>query len=373
MWNAIKALFIKDIKITLRNRALLVASILIPVVFIFLYSLVVQISATTPIVIARESQGSHSNSFVKILTEMSSVDGPYFEIQTFDSAVAFEKYKQKKVGALIEIPSSFDSDIAQGLKPKVNLYIHNINSDSTKNYQLRLSHTIYAFQNDLQPEISIIESYSKFPQDIPVKLYVAIALLMFTVIYASMVNTGILITREWEERTGKEISLTPKGFLPFVVGKWITAFVQTIISTVLVCIIMYFTLGFSFAYITPAVFLILLVMFLFGASLGAWIGSYFRKTVPMVSFSGVICLFIFLICGNESALRGMADSSLPKVLWEISKYIPISHITENIRQLIVFPDSGIYWAPVFWTVLISICFAFISIRQLKKVIYQHGQ
>jgi ABC-type multidrug transport system permease subunit len=304
---------------------------------------------------------------------MSSVDGPYFEIQTLDPQTAFQKYEQKKVGALIEIPASFDSDIEQGLKPKVNLHIHNINSDSTKNYQLRLSGAIYAFQNELRPEISIVETYSKFPQDIPVKLYVAVALLMFTVIYASMVNTGILITKEWEERTGKEISLSPKGFLPFVVGKWVTAFAQTIISTVLVVAIMSFTLGFSFAYITPAVFLILLTMFLFGASLGTWIGSYFRKTVPMVSFSGIVCLFIFLICGNESALRGMAGGGLPKVLWEISKYIPISDITENIRQLIVFPDSGIYWASILWTVALSLFFSFVSIKQLKKVIYQHGQ
>lgn len=373
MWRATRALFIKDIKITLRNRPLLIASILIPVVFIFLYSLVIQISATTPIVIARHSHGGFSDAFVRILTEMSSVDGPYLEIQSLDPRIAFERYEKKKVGALIEIPPSFDKDIAQGARPTVKLHVHNINSDSTKNYQLRLSHAIYAFQKELKPEITIAETYSRFPDDIQVKLYVAIALLMFAVIYGSMVNTGILMTREWEERTGKEISLTPKGFMPFIVGKWVTALAQTVISTTFIMAIMYFTLGFSFHYMTPVILLILLVMFLFGASLGAWIGSYFRKTVPVVSFSGIITLFIFLVCGNESALRGMADSSLPKALWRISLYVPISHTTENIRQLIVFPGSGIYWTPLFWTVSFGLLFVLLSTRQLRRIIYQHGQ
>jgi ABC-2 type transport system permease protein len=373
MWRATKALFIKDIKITLRNRPLLVASILIPVVFIFLYSLVIQISATTPIVIARQSHGAHSDAFVKVLTEMKSVDGPYFEIQTLKPATAFERYKKRKVGALIEIPPSFDSDVARSVKPTVRLHIHNINSDSTKNYQLRLSHAIYAFQRQTNPEITITEVYSAFPKDIQVKLYVAVALLMFAVIYGSMVNTGILMVREWEERTGKEMSLSPKGFAPFIAGKWITAFAQTIVSTTFIIGIMWFTLGFSFAYITPVVLLLLLAMFLFGASLGAWVGSYFRKTVPVVSFSGMITLFIFLICGNESVLRGMADSSLPRTLWKISIYIPISQITENIRQVIVFPGSGVLWEPLFWTVLFGLVFSFLSARQLRKVVYQHGQ
>ena len=373
MLRAIAALLKKDIKLTYRNKPFVVASVLIPVIFIFIYSLVTQLSATTPIVIAQESGGNYSDMFLEILTEMGSVDGKYLEIQTLDSKTAFERYEKGKVGALIELPSSFDRDIENGLKPNINLYINNINSDSTKNYQLRLAHAIYLFQNKINPEISVVETYSNYPEDTPIKIYVAIALLMFTVIYASMVNTGLLITREWEERTGKEVSLTPKGFVPFIIGKWVAAFIQTIISIILVILIMVFTLGFSFSYITPSVILILLVMFIFGASLGALIGSAFKKSVPMVSFSGVISLFIFLICGNESALRGMATGSLPHILWKISQYIPISHLTENIRQIAVFTNSQISWVPLLWTLFFSLIFVFISINQLKKTIYRQGQ
>src|SRR5699024_12656262 len=113
--------------------------------------------------------------------------------------------------ALVEIHENFDQQLEQGEDAKVKLFVNNMNSDGTKNFQLRLSHALFQFQEvrDSESNISIIEESSTFENDISIKFYVSIGLLMFAVIYSGMVNTGTLLTREWEERTSKEISLSP--------------------------------------------------------------------------------------------------------------------------------------------------------------------
>lgn len=47
-----------------------------------------------------------------------------------------------------------------------------------------------------QNVIKIVEEHRKYPQDVSMKLYISIGLLMFSVVYSSMVNTGILLSRE---------------------------------------------------------------------------------------------------------------------------------------------------------------------------------
>lgn len=374
MINSILGIIIKDLKITKRNPSLMFLSVVVPVVFVFLYSLITQMSTTNNIVVAQTSIGAGSNNFIEILENMSSVDGNYFNILTYDTEEAFLMYQKGKVGALIEIPEEFDTLLSSDQTANINSYVNNINSDGTKNFQLRLAHAIYLFQNKYSSQISIIEDYSFFDKDIPMKLYVAIGLLMFAVIYSSMTNTGILITREWEERTGKEIILSPQGFLPFVLGKWITTLLQTIISMVFIFIIMHFILGLSLKIITPAFLGFLFILFLFGASIGSLIGIVLQKSLPVVTISATLSIFFYFICANESSLRGLANSGGLLYLWKISTFIPVTQITENMRQVAYFENIYNNYSAVFWMCMFSLILTGTAIVWLKKRIrIEQGQ
>src|SRR5690625_1108098 len=168
---------------------------------------------------------------------------------TLDPDKAYHMYQNGEDPALVEIPENFDQQLEQGEEAKVKLYVNNINSDGTKNFQLRLSHALYQFQEsrDSASNIGITEEYSTFEKDISMKFYVSIGLLMFAVIYSGMVNTGTLLTREWEERTSKEISLSPNGFAPLLVAKAATALLLTTVTTIFVMILMSFMLKFPIA------------------------------------------------------------------------------------------------------------------------------
>src|SRR5690625_6816881 len=126
---------------------------------------------------------------------------------------------------------------------------------------------------------------------------------MFAVIYSGIVNTGTLITREWEERTSKEISLSPSGITPLLIAKATTALLLTTVTTVLAMILMAFTLKFPIADVSLPIIGWLFVLFLIGASLGAFAGVTIQKSLPVITLSAVIGISLYLLSGNESSIR----------------------------------------------------------------------
>jgi len=380
MLQEIRAMVRKDMTITWRNPSLLLLSIIVPVVFVLIYSLITQVSATNPVVIARESQGPYSQKLISILTEMRSVDGPYFTVNTTDPREAKDRYERGDAAAMIVIPADFDTELGAGApgrsRPKVELHVHNLNSDATKNFQLRLDHAAYLFQQENAPLslIHVNEAYSRFPRDVSMKLYVSLGLLMFTAVYASMVNTGLLISREWEERTSKEAILTPAGFLPLVIGKWATALVQTMASVLLVLGIMGATLDFPIHRMDPALWFWIFILFLFGGSLGAALGVWLRKSMPLITFSAVTGIFLYLVCGNESSLRGFAYGGPVEVLWRMADMIPVSQAVEHMRRTFLESGSGYAFDGLLPLLILSALFAWLSGYRLKKRLsYSQGQ
>ncbi|WP_077706551.1 ABC transporter permease [Virgibacillus dokdonensis] len=368
MLTAIRSIVAKDLKISIRNPVMLVLSIIVPVVFIFLYSLVAQVSFTNPIAIANNSDGQYSDQLVDRMKEMKSVDGPYFEVLTTDPEKAHEKYNGGDVAGVIEIPESFDESLDKGKTPEVNLRVRNMNADTTKNLELRLSHAVYLFQEDLAPDqsIDVVNSYSKFDQDVSFKWYTGVGLLVFAVLYASMVNTGMLLTREWEDRTAKELILTPSNFSSLILGKWTTSFIQTLISTLLVLVVLIFMLDFPLTRINITFVFWLFILFLLGASIGALAASTIKKTLPIITLSALIGISVYLISGNESSIRGFAYGGFVEPLWKVATYIPVTDITNQLRLIIITGGSSFNIISLLLTIGLILAFGIASVFMLRK-------
>jgi len=387
MFQAIKGMMKKDLKISFRNPSMLILSIIVPIVFIFLYSLISQLSTTNPVVIAQHSDDTASKELTTIMENMEIEDGPYYEIRTYDPEEAFQMYQNGEAPALVEIPENFDQQLEQGEDAKVKLFVNNINSDGTKNFQLRLSHALFQFQEvrDSESNISIIEESSTFENDISMKFYVSIGLLMFAVIYSGMVNTGTLLTREWEERTSKEISLSPNGFAPLLVAKAATALLLTTVTTIFVMILMAFTLNFPINDVSLAIIGWLFILFLIGASIGAFTAVTIKKSLPVITLSAVLGISLYLLSGNESSIRGFAYDGPIEFIWRIATYLPMSYITDIMRvifitgenNLLTYTANPLTTATSFYISVITIpatilLFSWASIIKLKNNLFTSG-
>lgn len=376
MFRSILAIVRKDLLLIIRKPMFSIISLLVPLLFTIFYALVLHTSSTNPIVVANHSEGLYTDRFIDTLREIKSVDGSFLEIITLDSELAYEKYNNRQVDALVEIPASFEENLRAGKQSALKLKVFNINSDGTKNYQLRIDHALYEFHKNLNEDsfISINEDMT-FSQDIPMKSYVSTGLLIFSVLLISMVSTGTLMAREWEERTAKLIVLTPKGFLPLIVGKWITAFLVTVVNTVLVLPLLYILLGYPIGQMSTLVWFYLLLFFLYGSAAGVLLGVLFKKTLPIVPISVVIAMSEFLVSSLESYIRGFAHGGMTELLWRLGSWWPSSEIIDTIRFTVEgFEQITINWGASFYMIVwVGFILTIALFKLNKQLSFTQGQ
>jgi ABC-2 type transport system permease protein len=331
MLTAIRALVAKDLLVSRRNPVFFVLGVLLPLLFVLLYAFIVQTATTAPIGFAVQSHGPNTDRFMSIIQTMSSEDGQAWEIRTTDSAEAYHLYDTGKTVGVVVVPPTFESDVSKG-RASTQVVTQNINSDITKNLNLRMQTAIAAMQQQLDPEhVVSVREQNQWPVDMSFTRYMGASLLMFAVLYASMVNIGTLIAREWEDRTAKTLVLSPQGRWPIVIGKWVTAFIQTLITMVLVGLALWLALRYPIGRLGPGSWGPLALFFLYGSALGVLLGVALRRSLPLVPIAAVLTLIHFLVFGFESYMRGYAHNGLVEVLWWCARFYPVSAAIDQIR------------------------------------------
>lgn len=161
--------------------------------------------------------------------------------------------------------------------------------------------------------------------------YMGASLLMFAILYASMVNTGSLVAREWEDRTAKAVVLSPRGLWPLIAGKWVAAFVQTFLTMIFVALTLWLTLDYPVLGLGPQSWIPLLLLFLYGSALGVLLGVTLRRSLPLVPIAAVLAVVHFLVVGFESYMRGYAHGGFVEFLWQLARFWPVSGTIDQIR------------------------------------------
>ncbi|MEW2386381.1 ABC transporter permease [Micromonospora sp. NPDC047707] len=370
------ALVRKDITISRRSPLFLAITVLVPLVFVGLYGLLVKVSATSPVVVAQEGAGPHSDRMMQVLSEMSSVDGAFFEIRTADPEEARRLFDDGSVGAILTIPRDFDNRIDNARPVSLSLVVYNINSDATKNFQLRAEDAVRRFAEGMPGvRLAQVEETAVFREDMRITTYLGTGLLVFAVLYASMVNAGTLVAREWEERTAKPLVLSPVGDSSFVLGKWLAALIQTLISLTFVIIGLAWLLKYPVARLGWASILALLALFGYGAAFGALLGVLLRRSLPMIPICVVLAVTHFFVSGYESYLRGFAHDGGVEWLWRLTQWAPMAALTDGIR----FEVSGIGtrtldWAALGWTLLGATGVTVMAVVRMRRALsFSQGQ
>lgn len=367
MFHSIVAVVKKDLTLNMRKPMFSLISLLVPLLFIIFYALVIHTSSTNPIAIANHSEGPYTERFIDVLQNMQSVDGSYFEIITQDDSAAYQTYDDRRVDAVLDIPKSFENNLRSNEPTALTLTMFNINSDVTKNFQLRVDHAVHAFHNDLTATSQLkIRENATFEKETPMKSYVSTGLLVFSVLLSAMMSTGTLFAREWEERTAKLIVLTPIGLLPFIIGKWTTALIHCFLNVLCVFPLLHLLLDYPMSNIKPLVGLYVLLFFLYGSAVGTLLGLSFKKTLPIVPVSVMIAMSEFLVSGLESYIRGFAHGGLTEWLWRIGDWWPSSNIINIIRFTMEdISNTSVDWVASIHMIIWVGCLLAFSIYKLK--------
>lgn len=366
----------KDLTVTRRSPLFLAITVLVPLIFVALYALLVKVSATSPVAVAQEGTGPHSSQMLTLLSDISSVDGEFYEIRTTDPAEARRMFADGEVGALLTIPADFDQRVAAGGQVSLPLQVFNINSDGTKNFQLRAERAIreFAAQSPGAELVSVTET-STFPRDMQITVYLGTGLLMFAVLYASMVNTGTLVAREWEERTAKPLVMSPAGNSTFVLGKWLAALAQTLVSLVLVLAGLAWLLDYPVLELGWNSVVAVVALFCYGAGFGALVGVALRRSLPMIPICVVLAVTHFFLSGYESYLRGFAHDGPVGWLWQLTHWTPMGPLTDQMRfEVSGLREASIDWAAFGWTLAAAAVLTALAVTRMRRaLVFSQGQ
>ncbi|HVR80459.1 MAG TPA: ABC transporter permease [Acidimicrobiia bacterium] len=323
---------VKDWRRFIRQPFFMAVSILIPLAFVLFYSLIVPSSQTNPVVVAVEDRSPAASRFLETLRKVESEEAPWFEVVTDDSEEARRLFDSGDAIGLVVIPEGFGDAVAQG-RGVVELHVHNINSDYSKNLALRVDHTVRVFEDRISEPVIVVEETTRFAGTLTMGTYISTSILLFAAVYAGLVNTGLAVASEWSDRTAKNLLLSPRPRAVLVAGKVLAGLGQSLVSVLAVAAVVVVVFGFRPQGSVFAIAGLALVMTILGAGLGAIIGVAVRKTLAVVSIGIPTALGIYFLSGFEDSLRGLAWDGPVAVLWQTSRFLPTTGVFSVTRQL----------------------------------------
>lgn len=333
------AVAVKDWTRFVRQPFLLVISVVIPLVFIFFYSLIIPVSNNNPIYVADEDGGPGAAQLVETLGAIGSIEGPYFDIIDTDPQTAHAAFDARRSLATIIIPDGFSDALASG-DATVELRLNNINSDYSKNLRLRLDHAVRHLNDQLTGPVVTVAETRWLPEDPTMLGYISTSLLLFGCLYAAMVNTGLQVASEWNDRTVKNLLLAPIGRGTLVAGKVLAGLGQSLFSVALVLIVLIAGFGFRPTGNLVAMGVIVALTLLMGAGIGAAFGVASKKTLAATSALIALAVTIFLVSGNEESIRGLAWAQPMTALWEFSRFLPTTYVFRSARSIFLTGDTS---------------------------------
>ncbi|MFV0430332.1 MAG: ABC transporter permease [Arachnia sp.] len=376
--GSITALLVKDLKVAWRSPMFTVVSIVVPVVFTFLYAIVIHVSTTSTIAIADEDGSAHSEQLIQIMAAMHNLDGSYYEILTTDPDRAFDMYGSGEVGAVLRIPHGFGSDIETGRHPQLELTVFNINSDGTKNQHLRLEAALRVFNTEAltgsAPRLQLSEQ-AALAHDIEITIYLGSALILFAALFSGIVNAGVSITREWEDRTAKALLVSPAGPTAFIAGKWLSSLVLSVVTLGCAVLGVGAVLGFPIQRLGPLALVSAIITWLYGAALGTLLGVTLRKCLPLIPIAVILAVGHFLVSGYESYIRGFAHGGVVEVLWQSTQWIPLRYLFDAIRfeTAGLAQPPGLVWGVAASTVIAAVLAVLTAARLARSGALAQGQ
>ena len=329
--SAAVAIAVKDWTRFARQPFLMVISVVIPLVFIFFYSLIIPVSNNNPIMVADLDGGPVSSRLIETMRTIHSEEGPYYDVRTTDATAALEAFDDGDALAVIVIPEGF-SDAAEAGSAQVELRLNNINSDYSKNLRLRLDDAVRQLDDGLAQPVASVEETGWLPTD-P-------TLLLFGCLYAAMVGAGLQVACEWNDRTVKNLLLAPLGRGALVAGKVLAGLGQSLASVALVLLVLVVGFGFHPTGNLLAMTGIVTAALLMGSGIGTVVGVASKKTLATALGLIALAVMFFLVSGNEESMRGLAWGEPITTLWHLSRALPTTYAFMSARSIFLTGDTS---------------------------------
>ncbi|HEY3993589.1 MAG TPA: ABC transporter permease [Ktedonobacteraceae bacterium] len=289
IWACMK----KDIRSALTERVFTIISVFLPVNFLILMSLFVLAGSHAPTAVVMLDSGPYAHQFYDAMNNAHS-----FSLRTASSSEASSLLAGGQIVAIVTIPAIFDARVSANQPVQVNVQINNLNTDFTNDIRRAIPLSITSFYAKAYPNLVTVATHESdwYPQDTDYVPYLAVSIIVVSLMVGGMLQAGVSSAKEWENGTMKELLLSPASRWGVLVGKMLAAAVMNIIAVLLVLCVVIFIIGDKPVHWGEMIWVTLLTMLIFisaGTLLGTWLKRWqvvsaltFGLTIPLFFLSG---------------------------------------------------------------------------------------
>ena len=321
-------------RVWLRNRSLIVASLVPPIAFLAAGFFAAAAVSHSPVALVSLDQGPQGRQMAGIFHQSD-----LFRIVDTTPERAQELIKNLKVAAVITIPADFTTRVSRNQNTAVDFEINNLNLDFTNDIRRSVPTAItefYKTQGMTSPIKVTMQEQDLRRQDIELFQYQVVPVLLLMILITGLVNTTVSTAREYESRTIKEILLAPVSDRDIALGKILAGFLIGFGSgllEVVICVVFGWLKLPSWQYL-PTALLVIALTSLMAASAGLVVGVWVKKIQAAHALSTNTALPLFFLAGGVGVL-----AFEPLWLQNIAAFVPLTYANHALQMALFYSST----------------------------------
>lgn len=224
---AIWGTYLRNLKLLGRQKQLLAAPLFLPVIVMFLTAVIMGAGGDQwPIGLINESRDPSAQTLQASIQQSRSNITPYYRIVETDLDSARALVREGRLQMLIRIPQDY------ALTREVSIETYNVNTDMMKNVRLRLEHSLLDELKDRDELWFIPHLKTEKPEDVWRVSFIAGSCVLLSLFMGAALIAANLFAFEHENRTRKEIFLTPLPLWTAGIGNLLASLTVTWLCSV---------------------------------------------------------------------------------------------------------------------------------------------
>ena len=325
----------KDLRIWWRQRRNILAALVMPLTYVGVAWLGAAAVSTNPVALVVEDRGPAAAQMAQAI-QGSDV----FRVSLVDAQTASRLYDQLAVAAIITVPPGFSQRVQAHERAPIQLTVNNLNLDLTDDIRRAVPDAITVFyerQGAASPLKVSVSQANLRPADVQLFEFSIDPMISLLITVSALIASGLSTAREWEERSIKELLLSPASRWAIMAGKVLAGFVSTFLLGLAL-----FGLGYALGWTRPrglfvldAIFAIALVS-LFAAGLGIAVGMLLKRVQSALALSTTFSVWLFFLAGGLGVLQFEPDW-----LKRIAAFDPLSYGTHALQMAVFYGSTDL--------------------------------